>query len=470
MGNDRRLGFLGRFNVWTKQIGAFLLMSALTGVVGAVGFALAVKMAGATETISHQHVGSIALLSSVRADALKIRDHVLRHIITRDPARKRALEAGIEALEGDMAKNLAAYAAGNLNPEERRVLGDFREAWAGYRQGRRVVLSLSAGDRREEALAAAGEGVGGTRFAAALEAIDRLVSVNMTMVKRMDTAAERSAAVSKTVFLLVSVVAVGIGIAVGVVSSRAIALPLAEVTGAAVRVAAGDLSVGELPVRSADEIGRMTGAFNRMVRDLRRLMQEKDRLLEEEKENNITDSLTRARNHRYMRGLLAGAEPLPSAPGKQLAVMCVEIDHLKEIRTAFGHLASQTVLEHVGQLLTASVPAGSQVIRIDWDQFLVLLPAADDEEAVGVAERLCAALGDAVYVPTDVDTQLPCQVSASIGVAVGKNDVGNLQPLSQKADWAKDLAKGEGGNRVISAAQRLQFPGRGGSDHQQIAP
>lgn len=74
------------------------------------------------------------------------------------------------------------------------------------------------------------------------------------------------------IMLLLGAVSAALAIAIGVVLARAISAPVVRIAAAAERVAAGDLTVAELPVRSGSEFGALSRSINSMVKGLRELV------------------------------------------------------------------------------------------------------------------------------------------------------------------------------------------------------
>jgi NtrC-family two-component system sensor histidine kinase KinB len=101
---------------------------------------------------------------------------------------------------------------------------------------------------------------------------DRLLRLNQEAMRRKADAASR---IARRWFFVTLVLAIGLmaaGVAIELSLSRAIVVPVAQLTAATTRMAAGELEIA-VPVGSDDEIGTLAGAFNRMaerIRELRR--------------------------------------------------------------------------------------------------------------------------------------------------------------------------------------------------------
>src|SRR5690606_27943235 len=85
--------------------------------------------------------------------------------------------------------------------------------------------------------------------------------------------ASRSAARARTIMWVVAAVASGAGVTIAAFLGRQISTPVMAIAQMASRVAEGDLTVEPLEVRNRDELGEMARAFNRMLANMRDVLQ-----------------------------------------------------------------------------------------------------------------------------------------------------------------------------------------------------
>src|SRR5208337_1791473 len=71
-----------------------------------------------------------------------------------------------------------------------------------------------------------------------------------------------------------------------------------------------------------------------------------------------------------------------------LSVIIFDIDDFKEINDRYGHLAGDTVLVELAQMLKCGVRSIDSVGRYGGEEFLVILPETDGKAAVVIADRL----------------------------------------------------------------------------------
>src|SRR3954470_14455885 len=142
-----------------------------------------------------------------------------------------------------------------------------------------------------------------------------------------------------------------------------------------------------------------------------------------------------------------------------MAVLVADLDLLRNINNAYGHLAGDVVLKGVADVLRNEVRTYDIACRFGGEEFALLLPAADVEEALALAERIRGRVGRERYaVPTSVD---PIAVTVSVGVATLGEHGSTIKELLHAADLALYRAKVEGRDRV-----RIASP----DDDEQVPP
>lgn len=128
------------------------------------------------------------------------------------------------------------------------------------------------------------------------------------------------------------------------------------------------------------------------------------------------------------------------AQGISHAILLCDLDHFKQVNDRFGHVAGDAVLQDVAYTMRATLRAGDSIYRVGGEEILVILPGAAREEAVEIAERLCAAVRE--RQPSGV------QVSLSVGVAVAEPGVVDTDDMLARADASLYAAKAGGRDRV----------------------
>jgi len=134
------------------------------------------------------------------------------------------------------------------------------------------------------------------------------------------------------------------------------------------------------------------------------------------------------------------------------ALAMVDIDHFKSVNDTYGHAAGDQVLSQLAARLTAAVRASDNVGRWGGEEFLVLLPESNREQALVAAERLRTLIEAA---PMRVEGDIQVKVTVSIGVGLSRDPHASaivLDTIIRTADDALYQAKAAGRNRVVVAA------------------
>jgi diguanylate cyclase (GGDEF)-like protein len=125
-----------------------------------------------------------------------------------------------------------------------------------------------------------------------------------------------------------------------------------------------------------------------------------------------------------------------------LSAMVMDVDHFKSINDSFGHLAGDTVLRQVGEIILATLRRSDVCGRIGGEEFAILLPHTSEVDALTIAEKLRKTIAEAPI--TCGERRL--NIAVSIGVAAGTYHLGTLLAYADKAMYR---AKAQGRNRVV---------------------
>ena len=137
----------------------------------------------------------------------------------------------------------------------------------------------------------------------------------------------------------------------------------------------------------------------------------------------------------------------------------IDLDRFKDVNDSYGHLAGDAVLRGVADVIRDCTREGDLACRYGGsagDEFLVLLPSSQLEEALAVAERIRAGI-TSMSVTAKVTRELSATIegqTASIGVAtynLGDLVELDLEDLMLDADVSLRAAKRHGRDRICVA-------------------
>ena len=144
------------------------------------------------------------------------------------------------------------------------------------------------------------------------------------------------------------------------------------------------------------------------------------------------DPLTGAYNRRHLENELQRAWQFSSRYKTAMAVMMMDIDLFKDINDQWGHRAGDVLLKDVVNTLRAGIRATDTLARFGGDEFVIILPQANEAEALVLARRLLEAIRGRSFAigPSTVS------VTMSIGIAVH-------DPLQPLPDWEELLHRAD---------------------------
>ncbi len=151
------------------------------------------------------------------------------------------------------------------------------------------------------------------------------------------------------------------------------------------------------------------------------------------------DALTSLPNRLLFRDSLERALANCCDGGSGLSLLCLDLDHFKNVNDTLGHQAGDALLEAVARRLQNCVREGDVVARLGGDEFAILQHGADPSCAESLAQRAVASLAQ----PYDIDGQRAV-VGVSVGIATATSPHDSAEILLKSADMALYRAKADG--------------------------
>jgi diguanylate cyclase (GGDEF)-like protein len=135
---------------------------------------------------------------------------------------------------------------------------------------------------------------------------------------------------------------------------------------------------------------------------------------------------------------------------RPLSLLLIDIDHFNFINDTFGHDAGDQAIAHIAKLASESKRPPDILARIGGDEFVMLLPETDIEQACTVAERLREKVADCKIGAARSDMK----ITISIGAAAAKLCMSGIDAFLKEADGALYRAKSLGRDCVSAALPR----------------
>jgi diguanylate cyclase (GGDEF)-like protein/PAS domain S-box-containing protein len=176
------------------------------------------------------------------------------------------------------------------------------------------------------------------------------------------------------------------------------------------------------------------------VTQLKLIEAERERLLGEVQDLARHDALTGLPNRRVLQEMLPREMARARRNELPLSIAIVDIDHFKAYNDSHGHLAGDEVLRACAREWDATLRGEDTLVRFGGEEFLVVLPDTEPEQATEIVERLRRTT--------------PMGQTCSAGLALWDHGE-SIDDLLRRADEALYLAKASGRDQLVQA----QFAG-----------
>lgn len=166
--------------------------------------------------------------------------------------------------------------------------------------------------------------------------------------------------------------------------------------------------------------------------------------------SGLTDVLTGLHNRRYLDRRLSEEVTRSARYGSPLSCLFIDADHFKSVNDTHGHHAGDQVLREISLRVRECLRASDIATRFGGEEFALLLPQTDQDEALKLAERIRKRICEQSVM---LESGQRLQITVSIGVsqlAIPVSENG-AEKLLNDADGALYEAKRQGRNRVRHA-------------------
>jgi diguanylate cyclase (GGDEF)-like protein len=176
----------------------------------------------------------------------------------------------------------------------------------------------------------------------------------------------------------------------------------------------------------------------------------------EMKELAVRDQLTGLFNRRGFTELSEQAYAMARRTNTPLALVMTDIDRFKFINDKFGHAAGDAALQHFAGLVLEDRRRNDVVARVGGEEFAILLPGTQLEDAMVLANQLCQRIELSPVVLTSARVKM----TSSFGVATISSKDTTVDDMIRRADRALYRSKHAGRNQVdLESSQLVRRPG-----------
>ena len=163
------------------------------------------------------------------------------------------------------------------------------------------------------------------------------------------------------------------------------------------------------------------------------------RLFERVRHMAVSDPLTGLANYRRLLDVLENETERTDRSGRPFAFLLLDLDGLKVINDSYGHLVGSRAICRLADILRIHCRAIDTAARYGGDEFALVLPESQEEEAHRVADRIRQVMAN--------DDEPP-RLSASIGISVYRGDGERIEKLLSEADQQLYAEKAKRAKRI----------------------
>lgn len=165
----------------------------------------------------------------------------------------------------------------------------------------------------------------------------------------------------------------------------------------------------------------------------------------------VQDPMTGLYNRRYAKPFLDRTAERAAETDGTFALMLADLDHFKQINDVYGHPVGDAVLVEAARRLQAELRPVDLVARVGGEEFMMVLPGADEISAGRAAVALCNAINSKPFQVPGIAQ--PIHVTISIGAVIGRDL--HIDENAQGAASREQLAKGV--SSLIAQADRALY-------------
>lgn len=152
------------------------------------------------------------------------------------------------------------------------------------------------------------------------------------------------------------------------------------------------------------------------------------------------DGLTELYNHQTTKAYLQAKLLECTEQNTQLAVLFVDIDNFKALNDTYGHSFGDIVLKKVSETIKNSLRDDDIVGRMGGEEFLVIMPSKDINNALSIAERIRSNIESLTWINGEI-------VTISGGIALSSSS--DINDLLKESDRLLYVAKSTGKNKIV---------------------
>jgi len=259
--------WLDDIKIGKKLMSGFSIVALLLVAMAVVSFRSTGTMKGLADSIYKERTVPIGQLGDASQALYAVRGDIFKFILM--PEERASAEKLLLADEADLEKQYHSYLTTNMGKDEKAIADKFDASWQGYKKGVTEIVSMVKQGRREQAIAELGANGEVAKLRKECDSIlAQLSDLNTSEASKLAEQAGATYRATVKTNLGVTLLAVGLAIALGLVLSRSITGPLQKGLVMMQAMSLGDLR-SRLRMDRKDEIGELAKAMDTFSDDLK---------------------------------------------------------------------------------------------------------------------------------------------------------------------------------------------------------
>lgn len=265
------MNILNQFSIGGRLLAGFLSCALITLILGVLGFQSAASMQALTADMHDNQLVPVMDLANANMQAIYHHRGLYAFVGEPDDNKMAKIAEDMKAHESKLKELLDKYRATSLTPPEAELLKKVDDLWPRYLEATKPAMA--AGKANDFKL---GAELMSTSVAAAFQpyddALSALVDLNKKISDESMVISNQELAATKTKSTLLTLIAVVLAIALGILLTRSITTPISHVRLSLERIREGNLSE-HIDVEGKDELAAMQADLLKMQADLKATIQ-----------------------------------------------------------------------------------------------------------------------------------------------------------------------------------------------------
>jgi diguanylate cyclase (GGDEF)-like protein/PAS domain S-box-containing protein len=167
----------------------------------------------------------------------------------------------------------------------------------------------------------------------------------------------------------------------------------------------------------------------------------------------VHDNLTELYNTRYLYHALEALFRISADANSPFSLIFMDIDNFKRVVDTYGHLNGSQAIQEVAATIRGTLVEPEYGVAYGGDEFVVVLPGYDKQQAIEKAEEIRRRMRETVYLSNKGHH---VRLSASFGISTYPDDAANMTHLLTQADRAMFKIKEKGKDAIGSSCEHIE--------------